>query len=305
MADYDMYGDVYVPGEGLVETYMHVDDDEDEDEDDGFDNVNDALMSMYGMEEDVANALLAHYGVAFNEDCCLNGLDGADELIDLKSLDEKNLPKLPSGQKWKIASCLQAAIEKEKKEEAAISAEKTVVDWEESGFLGSVNETTFCEIGKLKQDGNKLFAERLYSEAVQRYDSALDKFPDTAFVLPATQLDEKVKILSNKAECLLRLKQYEEAGIAAYDAILLDDSHVKSRLRRAKACYRLVFKRKDRIIPATSSAVEDDLYYIIDGDGPGKEEAQSLLDEIHGKLSGEPMREVRRRMGALFGNAPP
>lgn len=48
------------------------------------------------------------------------------------------------------------------------------------------------------------------------------------------QLEEKVSILSNKAESLLRLDRNVEAGMAANEALLLNSSHEKSRFRRAK-----------------------------------------------------------------------
>mmetsp|Transcript_2872 Transcript_2872/g.6765 ORF Transcript_2872/g.6765 Transcript_2872/m.6765 type:complete len:114 (+) Transcript_2872:477-818(+) len=48
-------------------------------------------------------------------------------------------------------------------------------------------------------------------------------------------MQQVANVLSNKAECYLRLKQHEDAGDAATAALLLDNSHEKSRMRRAKA----------------------------------------------------------------------
>ena len=47
------------------------------------------------------------------------------------------------------------------------------------------------------------------------------------------QLAEKVKLLSNKAECCLRAEAWEDAEGAASLALLLDAQHAKSLLRRA------------------------------------------------------------------------
>ena len=47
------------------------------------------------------------------------------------------------------------------------------------------------------------------------------------------QLAEKVKLLSNKAECCLRAEAWEDAEGAASLALLLEAQHAKSLLRRA------------------------------------------------------------------------
>ena len=49
------------------------------------------------------------------------------------------------------------------------------------------------------------------------------------------QLAEKVKLLSNKAECCLRTEAWEDADSAASLALVVDAKHAKSLLRRAKA----------------------------------------------------------------------
>ena len=46
---------------------------------------------------------------------------------------------------------------------------------------------------------------------------------------------EKVKLLSNKAECCLRTDAWEDADGAASLALVIDTTHAKSLLRRAKA----------------------------------------------------------------------
>eukprot|EP00964_Phaeocystis_antarctica_P140380 scaffold105240_cov63-Phaeocystis_antarctica.AAC.3 len=46
---------------------------------------------------------------------------------------------------------------------------------------------------------------------------------------------EKVKLLSNKAECCLRTEAWEDADGAASLALVIDTTHAKSLLRRAKA----------------------------------------------------------------------
>ena len=85
-----------------------------------------------------------------------------------------------------------------------------------------------------KKKGNEEFAKKNFSKAIEYYDEAL-LFPQHLYVAPAEHVEQVVNVLSNKAECYLRLKQYEDAGDTATAALLLDNSHEKSRMRRAKA----------------------------------------------------------------------
>lgn len=85
-----------------------------------------------------------------------------------------------------------------------------------------------------KKLGNEAFSRKEYEEAVEHYDDALMLVMDL-FVAPLDQVKEVVNVLSNKAECYLRLKRYSDAGDTATEALMFDGSHEKSRLRRAKA----------------------------------------------------------------------
>jgi hypothetical protein len=58
--------------------------------------------------------------------------------------------------------------------------------------------------------------------------------PDSLQKYVEGQVEDHVNILSNKAECLLCLEQYPEAGMAASEAFQINPEHVKSR---AKASY--------------------------------------------------------------------
>jgi len=85
-----------------------------------------------------------------------------------------------------------------------------------------------------KKLGNQAFSNHEYEKAIQHYEEAL-LYSNDLYVAPIDQVDEIVNILSNQAECYLRLKNYKDAGKAATDALMFNSNHVKSRLRRAKA----------------------------------------------------------------------
>ena len=87
-----------------------------------------------------------------------------------------------------------------------------------------------------KQKGNAAFSKQEYYEAISQYQNALDCCGKVKlYVAPKDQIETIVTILSNLSECFLRLKKYQQAGKTATDALVLDNSHEKSRMRRVKA----------------------------------------------------------------------
>ena len=98
-----------------------------------------------------------------------------------------------------------------------------------------LDEADRTDILDLKKQGNQAFEANNYKKAIEYYDEATSRFPDRMFVAPEHDMKELLIILSNIAECHLRLMEYADAGNIATDALLLDDNHDKSRIRRAKA----------------------------------------------------------------------
>ncbi|KAL1523060.1 hypothetical protein AB1Y20_018020 [Prymnesium parvum] len=84
-----------------------------------------------------------------------------------------------------------------------------------------------------KARGNAHFNANRPAPALAAYDEALRHFGSKAG--DEAQRQEKVKILSNRSECCLRLDDWPAAASSASSALELDPSHAKSLLRRAKA----------------------------------------------------------------------
>jgi len=113
---------------------------------------------------------------------------------------------------------------------------------EENGLLPPmfritrVSKEDMSELLAIKESGNQKFMTGMFKEAFDSYEKALDCVAVYDFyVAPLSQMDEIVKILSNQAECQLRLCEYKDAARVATDALILDSDHEKSRIRRAKA----------------------------------------------------------------------
>lgn len=98
-----------------------------------------------------------------------------------------------------------------------------------------LEESDRTDILNLKKKGSQAFEANSYNEAIEFYEEATSRFPDRMFVAPEQDMKELVIILSNIAECHLRLNEYSDAGNIATEALLLDGEHDKSRIRRAKA----------------------------------------------------------------------
>jgi len=127
-----------------------------------------------------------------------------------------------------------------------------------------------------KKYGNDAFIKKEYAEAVQHYNHALRTIDHTPlFVAPLDQIKEVVNVLSNQAECYLRLKKFRDAGNVATMALMFDNSHEKSRMRRAKA--ELAIAGDSYLIQAQA-----DLQEIMDNQTtkPGVKEAKDFLEQL-------------------------
>jgi len=135
---------------------------------------------------------------------------------------------------------------------------------------------------KNKELGNQSFSKGEFEEAIEHYEEALLSIVDNLFVAPADQIKQVINVLSNQSECHLRLDQHREAGDAATSALLFDENHDKSRIRRAKA--ELSIGR----IPYLCQA-EVDLKNVIEmqSSETSVENATSLLRRVKSKLKYE------------------
>jgi len=138
-----------------------------------------------------------------------------------------------------------------------------------------------------KDKGKRAFQRGQYKGALDCYVKAEELMGGdvTGIYLVPHQRAEMVTLLSNQAECYLRLKKYEEAIVQATKALQLDKRHGKSLLRRAKAAIRGVDQYDSTA--ASSMAVAraaDDLQAIILMEGEGRQEAECLMDEMDQKL---------------------
>lgn len=135
----------------------------------------------------------------------------------------------------------------------------------------------------LKEKANRDFQRGQYNSALRKYEKAEEIMGGQVMgiYLTASQRTELVRILSNQAECYLRLNNSEEALIRATLALQLDGKHVKSILRRSRAILMGGKSNGSNKTPAeTVSMALKDLQHIIDAHKEGMEEAKRLLDSF-------------------------
>ena len=86
---------------------------------------------------------------------------------------------------------------------------------------------TVQKLDRLKQEGNAEFKSGRYQAAIQKYDEALQVDPSNKSI--------NSKLLQNRAQCKLKLKQYDEAIADSERAVSLDPGYTKARKTKANA----------------------------------------------------------------------
>jgi DnaJ family protein C protein 7 len=83
------------------------------------------------------------------------------------------------------------------------------------------------KLDRMKQEGNTEFKAGRFQAAIQKYSEALEIDP--------TNKSINAKLLQNRAQCKLKLKQYEDAIADSDRAVSLDPGYTKARKTKANA----------------------------------------------------------------------
>jgi len=144
---------------------------------------------------------------------------------------------------------------------------------------------------ELKQRGNEMFGKKKYQDAIDLYDEAVVFVADDMYIGPCDHIELIVNVLSNKAECELRLGMYYEAGNTATDALVFME-HEKARIRRAKAGLAIAKKRdEDKLESSVADLLQakKDLEEVLDPKNDctlaAKEACQKLMPNIENELN--------------------
>jgi len=142
-----------------------------------------------------------------------------------------------------------------------------------------------------KKQGNEKFGKKQYEAAIDLYDEALMYAAEGMYIGPYDQVKQIVAVLSNKAECQLRLNLYDDAGQTATEALIYDRFHEKTRIRRAKAELAIAKEKEtvDKRIPYLVQA-EKDLNEVMDWEddstsSAAKDACKKMLLEVKEELN--------------------
>jgi DnaJ family protein C protein 7 len=83
------------------------------------------------------------------------------------------------------------------------------------------------KLTRTKEDGNNAFKAKDYRKAIELYTEALS--------VDETNKDVNAKILQNRAQAYINLKEYDEAIKDCTEALRLDPTYIKAQKMRAKA----------------------------------------------------------------------
>mmetsp|Transcript_14044 Transcript_14044/g.23761 ORF Transcript_14044/g.23761 Transcript_14044/m.23761 type:complete len:452 (+) Transcript_14044:336-1691(+) len=104
-----------------------------------------------------------------------------------------------------------------------------------------MNEETFKVAQALKHFGNVCFENGEIKAAFERYSESLKQFPPSALIgtLLTGQQQEYARVRGNRAECLFRLREHEQAVEECTWALTADPSYDKAYFRRARSFVKL------------------------------------------------------------------
>ncbi|XP_062163101.1 uncharacterized protein LOC133870075 isoform X2 [Alnus glutinosa] len=97
-----------------------------------------------------------------------------------------------------------------------------------------LKQKALAEANDAKSEGNKLFGDGLFEEAISQYDLALQVAPD----MPSS-VELRSICHSNRAVCFLKLGKYEETIKECTKALELNPTYMKALARRGEAHEKL------------------------------------------------------------------
>jgi tetratricopeptide (TPR) repeat protein len=131
------------------------------------------------------------------------------------------------------------------------------------------------EVDRLKDAGNLEFSSGNYEKALEKYSACLD------LEVPK---DVQIVLLSNSAECWLRLREFQKALESASAALLVDEKHVKSLLRSAKAKKGLNMFKSAKVDLQFALSVDEKNQVLSQELAKLESKVKSLNDEVINKM---------------------
>lgn len=98
-------------------------------------------------------------------------------------------------------------------------------------------EDILAEASEIRSEGNTQFSQQQYPQALEFYERSLQVLSRISNSANSRLIESKLMTMSNKALCLLKLKQFDRC-IEECNAILqIQPQHLKAIFRRAQAYF--------------------------------------------------------------------
>ena len=158
---------------------------------------------------------------------------------------------------------------------------------ERKGKALEIEINTFDQMISMKEKANRDFGRGMFNSALEKYLKAEEICGGEVMgiYLVPEQRKELVNVLSNQAECYLRLAKYQTALAKATSVLQMDRSHVKSILRQGRA---ILYATEDSTCADSLSEGFLDgglegLRGVAQGNRDGSKEAADLLHQLGAK----------------------
>ncbi|CAF1175978.1 unnamed protein product [Adineta steineri] len=142
-------------------------------------------------------------------------------------------------------------------------------------------EKRHSEAQLAKDEGNTLFGQGEYDQALQKYSEAIS-------LCPLKHTRARAVIYANRAACLMKMAKYESAVQSCTKSIELDSDYVKAYARRAES-YKQIDKLEDALqdyqkileLDPNNNQARKEVYTLPD---QIKERNEKMKEEMLGKL---------------------
>lgn len=126
------------------------------------------------------------------------------------------------------------AVEHQQQQPEDVSAAAKDQGYEDTLDEDELKQKLLAEMNEAKVEGNKLFGDGLYEEALLKYDYAIQLAPEMPSLAEIRSICH-----NNRATCFFKLEKYEESITECKKALELNPSYMKALLRKAEAHEKL------------------------------------------------------------------
>jgi tetratricopeptide (TPR) repeat protein len=129
-------------------------------------------------------------------------------------------------------------------------------------------DEAIAEATALKERGNQLYLQGKHDEAIAEYDAGIKRLGTVTYESDPPLKQLQVVLLSNAAQCHISMKRWDAAMKYANDALDIDKTHEKSKMR-----YQHAFDMREEELQTSDPEPSTATFFL-----PGANGAQGIAD---------------------------